>query len=276
MNVFKAIYFGKWYFSRGNPLSENYLLKDNVYLLGLLLWIFRGTAAGSARATKTIIQSHFIVSEYGAETWNVAVYILQALVFTKFYSINMQGVEKLYIQALRLYWIFENDLKVSLKLCKASRITLRAIDIMRPALRKFVRHYLVLDEFIWTAPLLMQSSYLIAKIINVENYKKIREEMGYLSNALLKGKSKRLKKPQTKHPVFYFRTYNCISINLFLPALVSSFGRRTFLAQRACTRAQPQSRDTTFAPVCGSLITIRLVNGKFHYFSPRETVCPQA
>lgn len=52
--------------------SAKCLLRD-VYSLGLLLWIFRGTAAGSARAIKTIIQSHFIVSFWRAETLNRAI-----------------------------------------------------------------------------------------------------------------------------------------------------------------------------------------------------------
>jgi len=33
-----------------------------------------------------------------------------------------------------------------------------------------------------------------------------------------------------------------------------------------CAHVRNLSR-ATFTPVCGSLITIRLVNGKFHYFS---------
>lgn len=56
----KTIYFRNDIFVTAR---ENYVSKDG-YLLGLLLWIFRGTAAGSARATKTIIQSHFMVSVY--------------------------------------------------------------------------------------------------------------------------------------------------------------------------------------------------------------------
>lgn len=52
-----------------------------------------------------------------------------------------------------------------------------------------------------------------------------------------------------------------------------SLGHRTFPTRRAhmhmCTGgASAGERDTTFPPVCGSLITIRLVNGEFHYFSP--------
>lgn len=45
-----------------------------VYSLGLLLWIFRGTAAGRASAIKTIIQSHLIVAtrelKHETETFN--------------------------------------------------------------------------------------------------------------------------------------------------------------------------------------------------------------
>lgn len=48
-------------FLRYSRLYKALRLLKNVYSLGLLLWIFRGTAAGRARPTKTIIQSHFII-----------------------------------------------------------------------------------------------------------------------------------------------------------------------------------------------------------------------
>lgn len=35
-----------------------------LYLLGLLRCVFRGTAAGSARAISTMIQNHLIISDY--------------------------------------------------------------------------------------------------------------------------------------------------------------------------------------------------------------------
>lgn len=40
-----------------------------LYLLGLLRCVFRGTAAGSARAISTMIQNHLIISDY-EHTWN--------------------------------------------------------------------------------------------------------------------------------------------------------------------------------------------------------------
>lgn len=39
-------------------------LDINGYLLGLLRCVFRGTAAGSARAISTIIQNHLIIFDY--------------------------------------------------------------------------------------------------------------------------------------------------------------------------------------------------------------------
>lgn len=45
-----------------------------LYLLGLLRCVFRGTAAGSARAISTMIQNHLIISDYEPGTHRVTRY----------------------------------------------------------------------------------------------------------------------------------------------------------------------------------------------------------